>query len=76
MELKGKITKINKELGYGFVTVKKIGNVFFSEETKSEDIQFNDLKIDQPVTISAAETPRGLFATKFNFIEPNASLSL
>lgn len=65
MELIGKITSKNTDLKYGFVNVPKLGDIFFSKDTKFSNINFDDLKVGQKVQITAAETPRGLFATNF-----------
>lgn len=75
MDLKGKISKINSELGYGFVTVKGLGEIFFSEDTSFKNAEFKDLKIGQLVTIIATETPRGMFASSFILNSNSASES-
>ena len=58
----GKISKINSELGYGFIQVAKLGDIFFSTETLFEGTVFSSLKINDNVRISVKETDRGLFA--------------
>lgn len=58
----GKITKINSELGYGFVQVAKIGDVFFSSETRFSGTNFASLKVHDSVQLSVIETERGPFA--------------
>lgn len=41
--LVGKVSKKNEELEYGFVTVPKLGDVFFNLETVFENISFNEI---------------------------------
>ncbi len=62
MELKGKISKIDTEMGYGFVTIPKHEDVFFSEKTQLSGIAITDLKVNDTVRISVKETERGYFA--------------
>lgn len=75
MELIGKITTKNDDLNYGFVNVPKLGDIFFSKDTKFSNTSFNDLQIGQKVQITATETPRGLFATNFQLAPERASLN-
>jgi cold shock CspA family protein len=62
MELKGKISKIDHEMGYGFVKCPKFEEVFFSEKSLSENIKLSDLKVNDSVHVFVKETERGLFA--------------
>lgn len=75
MELIGKITTKNDDLNYGFVNVPKLGDIFFSEDTKFSNINFNELQVGQKVQITAVETPRGLFATNFQLAPEKASFT-
>lgn len=68
MELIGKITKKNDDLSYGFVTVPKLGDIFFSNDTSFSNTNFADVTIGQKVKITATETSRGLFATNFQVV--------
>ena len=68
MELIGKITKKNDDLSYGFVTVPKLGDIFFSKDTSFSNTTFDEVSLDQKVKITATETPRGLFATSFQLV--------
>ena len=68
MELIGKITKKNDDLSYGFVTVPKLGDIFFSKDTSFSNTTFDEVSLDQKVKIIATETPRGLFATSFQLV--------
>ena len=63
MNVTGKITKINNDLGYGFIQVPKLGDVFFSTETSFGNTSFERLKVDQSVRVSVTETERGQFAS-------------
>ncbi len=58
----GKITVINNDLKYGFVQVAKVGDVFFSAETRFEGTAFESLKLNDSVKISIKDTDRGPFA--------------
>jgi cold shock CspA family protein len=58
----GIISKVNQDLGYGFIT-SNLGEVFFNEETSYSDGDFQSLKIGEKVKIKVSETSRGLFAT-------------
>ncbi len=62
MEVSGIITKINRDLGYGFVKVSKQGEVFFSEDTSYNNTSFQELSENQRVHLEVVETERGLFA--------------
>ena len=73
MTYSGKITKINSELGYGFIQVPKLGDVFFSTETRFGDASFANLKIDQAVRISVTKTERGQFASTLEIHQPTRS---
>lgn len=75
MKMKGKVSKINTELGYGFVAVKGLEEVFFSEETLFINARLEDFKVGQCATITIVETPRGLFASDF-LIEQSSSLGV
>jgi cold shock CspA family protein len=66
----GKITKINSELGYGFVQVAKIGDVFFSSETRFSGTTFESLKVHDSVQLSVIETERGPFAESLSLAAP------
>jgi len=68
MELLGKITKKNDDLSYGFVSVPKLGDIFFSKDTSFSNTSFDDITIGQKVKITAVETSRGLFATSFQVV--------
>lgn len=68
VELIGKITTKNDDLSYGFVSVPKFGDIFFSKDTTFSDTTFDDVCIDQKVKITAVETARGLFATSFQLV--------
>jgi len=68
MELMGKITKKNDDLSYGFVSVPKLGDIFFSKDTSFSNTSFADISIGQKVKITAVETARGLFATSFQIV--------
>ena len=61
-ELTGKISKIDLEMGYGFIQCPKHEDVFFSVKTELVGLQFSDLAINDSVRISVKETERGLFA--------------
>jgi cold shock CspA family protein len=58
----GKITKINNDLGYGFVSIPGKGEVFFSQDTQFLATSFEQLKINDTVQLLITETERGLFA--------------
>lgn len=62
MKISGKISKLNSELGYGFVKCSSVGEVFFSTESELKGTSFDLLKINDSVSIIAIETDRGLFA--------------
>lgn len=62
MQASGRITKINAELGYGFINVSKVGDVFFSPKTRFEGTDFEALKVNDLVRVSVTETERGPFA--------------
>ncbi len=61
--MSGNISKINSELGYGFIQIPKVGEVFFSKETKFDGTHFEGLKVNDPVRVSVTETDRGPFAS-------------
>jgi len=62
--VKGTITKINEELGYGFIVLNSDKNkVFFSEDTSVLGTNLTDLVVGQKVLISVDDTERGLFAS-------------
>ena len=59
----GTISKLNTELNYGFIKIKNLGDVFFSEESIfSQKTSFSDLSVGQLVRIEIISTERGLFA--------------
>ena len=58
----GKISKINNELGYGFIEIAKVGDVFFSTETLFEGTAFTALKVNDNVRVLVKDTERGPFA--------------
>jgi cold shock CspA family protein len=63
MQISGTITKLNDELKYGFIKVPKLGDVFFSEESKfTEGLIFDGLKVGQKLQIEMIKTERGMFA--------------
>jgi cold shock CspA family protein len=62
MNTSGRVTKINTELGYGFINVPKVGDVFFSAKTAFDGTAFESLKVNDLVRLSVTETERGLFA--------------
>jgi len=64
----GKVSKKNVELEYGFVTVPKLGDVFFNLETVFENISYVDVVVGQKVKIKITETPRGLFANSVSLL--------
>ena len=66
--LVGKVSKKNEELEYGFVTVPKLGDVFFNLETVFENISYVDVVVGQKVKIKITETPRGLFANSVSLL--------
>ncbi len=70
MEVAGKISKINSEVGYGFVQIPKLGNVFFSNQTDFLGASFADMKVDLSVRLSVIETDRGLFAKSLAIEKP------
>ena len=62
MQGSGRITKINAELGYGFIAIPKVGDVFFSAKTSFTGTAFDALKVNDLVQVLVSETERGLFA--------------
>ena len=70
MELTGKISKLNLELGYGFVQCRKHEDVFFSVKTELGTLKLSDLKINDSVRISVKETERGHFAEALTLNTP------
>lgn len=57
----GKVTKVNIELRYAFIKLRKFGEVFISEDTDYVNCSFDDLLLDEKVAVEVLETPRGLF---------------
>lgn len=72
MTSSGKIIKINNELNYGFIQIPKVGEVFFSSETKFAGTKFELLKVNDTVQISVSETDRGLFADSLTLNTPKS----
>jgi cold shock CspA family protein len=70
VKARGKISKINSELGYGFVQCGKAGEVFFSAQTSYSGTAFDSLKVDDQVQVQITETERGLFAEKLELDRP------
>lgn len=62
MQTSGRIIKINAELGYGFIAIPELGDVFFSTKTTFDGTAFDTLKVNDFVRISVAQTDRGPFA--------------
>ena len=62
MKVRGKISKINTELGYGFVVCAKDTEVFFSTETSFSATSFDHLKVNDLVQVEIIDTERGPFA--------------
>lgn len=62
MKVRGKVSKINAELGYGFVACPKNGEVFFSTETGFSGTSFEHLRLGDSVQVEIVETDRGQFA--------------
>lgn len=60
--LVGKITKIDKEMGYGFISVAGHSAVLFSKHTNFVGINLNGLAFNQRVSINVKQTLRGPFA--------------
>lgn len=60
--MRGKISKINAELGYGFVVCPKNGEVFFSTETGFSGTSFDHLRVNDSVQVIIVDTERGPFA--------------
>ncbi len=61
--INGQIISINSELKYGFIANANIGKIFFSPETIYNGVAFEDLRIDEKVSVEVKETPRGFMAT-------------
>jgi len=64
LKIRGKVSKINAELGYGFVICPKDGEVFFSTETTFSGASFDNLRVNDQVQIEIVNTERGLFAQR------------
>jgi cold shock CspA family protein len=62
LKIQGKISKINTELGYGFVVCPKNGEVFFSTETSFSGSSFESLRVNDSVQVEIVVTERGQFA--------------
>ncbi len=62
MQVSGRVTKINTELGYGFINVPKVGDVFFSAKTAFDGTAFETLQVNDLVQVLITETERGPFA--------------
>jgi len=58
----GRISKINVELGYGFVESSEGAEIFFSPDTIVEGALWKDLKVNDQVSVEITETERGAFA--------------
>jgi cold shock CspA family protein len=67
----GKVSNKNEELEYGFVSVAKIGDIFFSSETKFYNTDFPSISIGQKVIIQIEDSPRGPFASYLIFMKNN-----
>lgn len=62
MKLSGKISKLDLEVGYGFVRCPKFDEIFFSVKTDLGELKLVDLKVDDSVQVIVRETGRGYFA--------------
>jgi cold shock CspA family protein len=59
---RGRISKLNPELGYGFVQCPMGEEVFFSPDTVLQGVVLEDLKVNDRVEVEVTETDRGAFA--------------
>jgi cold shock CspA family protein len=75
MELVGRVSKKNDDLSYGFVSVPKLGDIFFSEDTSFSNTTFENINIGQKVKITTVETPRGLFAVNFQIVSDQQTIT-
>ena len=71
MEAIGQITKKFDDLGFGCLSVKGIGDIFFNPNTEYKGIDFSSLLIGQKVKAEYTETSRGLLATSIQISEHN-----
>ena len=69
MEATGQITKKFDDLGFGCITVKGIGDIFFNPNTEYIGSDFLSLAIGQKVKAEYSETSRGLLATSIKTID-------
>ena len=60
--LRGRVTKINTDLKFGFVYVPGLEPVFFGPTSEYNGASFEDLKCGDIVEIYVTDTIRGLFA--------------
>lgn len=60
--LLGKISKINREYSYGFITCKQLKDIFFSNGTNFINTSLDDLEVSDAVKFSVKMTDRGPFA--------------
>lgn len=65
INLNGIITKINKELNYGFIKSSNVVDIFFNEDSICQEnrVLFSELAVNQRVNVDVKETERGLLAT-------------
>jgi len=71
MKIRAKISKINNELGYGFLAGPKGLEIFFSSETTFiPQIPLDSLAVGQELYVEVTETPRGTFATTASIEAP------
>ena len=75
MELIGKISKINTEYKYGFITTKDRKEVFFSLTTDFVQTSFDALSVNDAVNIVVEETNRGLFARSLTLPSTRKSMN-
>lgn len=75
MEVTGKISKLNNEYGYGFITTKDRKEVFFSPTTSLSNASFGDLELNDTVSVEVENTDRGPFARSLTVARPRKSMT-
>ncbi len=69
LEATGQITKKFDDLGFGCISVKGVGDIFFNSNTEYIGSDFLSLAIGQKVKAEYSETSRGLLATSIKIVE-------
>ncbi len=65
--MQGKIEKVIRDRGFGFISVQdKEDSIFFHKTQIDKELVFEDLREGQDVQFEVEETPKGLQAVKVN----------